>query len=371
MSRFAEMLQTGFQNSGYESEIWRPTSFLSIKAKSTLSGIGKWLGYIDKWILFPLLLRWRILNQGLNNPNVFFHICDHSNSPYLRHLPSGQTSITCHDVLAIRGALGHADAYCPPSSTGKFLQNWILTNLIRAEKIASVSALTLSQLNELAEIRSTQPKNWQVIHNGFNANFYPMSRIERNEILSKIGLKPDELFLLHVGSNLTRKNRKLLIDMVLALGDNWSGRICYAGHALDDDLKQYANSVGLNDRIISIVKPDHTTLIALYSACQSFIFPSLSEGFGWPVIEAQACGAPVIASNIEPLPEVSGETAFHADPFNPQEFAKAFLLLEDTVTKDNLIKQGYENCRRYEPSKMVKAYLNLFGVKNKEFVELS
>ena len=363
MERFAQMLYTGFREAGIESEIWRPQVILANQFKSTTSGIGKWVGYLDKWILFPLLLRWRLLDKRFNGTDVHFHVCDHSNAPYLPHLPEERTSITCHDVLAIRGALGYADAYCPASGFGKILQKWILSNLSQAKRIACVSQLTLDQLDELTVGQRPGKANWRVIHNAFNADFSVIDRTKTDTLLAKVGLDRANPYILHVGSRLPRKNRKMLVNMVHALGSKWQGYICFAGQPLDDELITHARTMGLNERIVSVEKPDHATLVALYNACEAFIFPSFSEGFGWPVIEAQACGAPVIASKTKPLPEVSGGAAFHADPAEPQQFADALLTLQDQHTRAKVIQRGFENCRRFEPSQMVNSYLRLAGQK--------
>src|SRR5690606_21484309 len=125
-------------------------------------------GYIDKWLLFPLVVRWRLLKKSNNSSSVFYHICDHSNAPYLKYLPKDRSGITCHDVLAIRGALGYADAYCSASGMGKILQKWIFRNLINAKKLVCVSQHTLSQLEELSELNTVKDKNWKVILNAFN-----------------------------------------------------------------------------------------------------------------------------------------------------------------------------------------------------------
>jgi glycosyltransferase involved in cell wall biosynthesis len=363
MERFAQMLNTGFQKSGIATEIWRPVSIVGGRVGTAHAGIGKWLGYVDKWVLFPLILRWRVRRQGLNRPDVYFHVCDHSNSPYLGHLNPEQSGITCHDVLAIRGSLGYADAFVSASRFGRELQKWIFYHLSRAKRMASVSELTLQQLLDLVKTSGfQQPTGWKVIHNAFNADFRPLSIAEREATLQKAGIVVPTPFLLHVGSSLARKNRGMLLEMVHALGSRWSGNICFAGEALDESLLARINELGLRERVISAVKPDHAALVALYSNCEAFVFPSFSEGFGWPLIEAQACGAPVIASNIAPMPEVSGGSALHADPNNPTEFAEALLILQQPNARANLVQRGFENCRRFEPAHMIQAYLNLYEV---------
>ena len=192
-----------------------------------------------------------------------------------------------------------------------------------------------------------------------------MTKEEVEILLTKTRKKFNKPFLLHVGSRLMRKNRKLLLDMIALLGFRWDGNICYAGEPIDEELSNYARSLGLEERIISIEKPDHLTLVALYNAATVFIFPSFSEGFGWPVIEAQACGTPVIASNIESLMEVSDGTALHADPSKPEQFAEAFLSLKNDVLKLELIENGFKNTLRFRPERMVNAYLDLYGVSKK------
>ena len=363
MNRFAQMLYNGFLNAGFETEIWNPKSVLSGGAKSTLQGLGKWLGYIDKWLLFPILLRWRLLSKSLKKGDVYFHICDHSNAPYLKHLPIDRTGITCHDVLAIRGAMGFEDAYCPATSTGKILQQWILTNLAHARRLAADSQTTLTQLIELVSDAPYPEKDWRRIHIGFNNDFTPIDKRKKEILIEAVGLTSQENFLLCVGSGLPRKNRRLVIDMVSYLGDKWQGRICFAGQEADNYLLAYADSLGLKDRIISVTKPDHDTLVALYGACEALVFPSFSEGFGWPIIEAQACGAPVIASSLNPMPEVSGGAALHADPYQPKAFADAFQQLQNKELRVDLIQRGFINCQRFESTLMIDTYLSLYGVK--------
>ncbi|WP_018614255.1 glycosyltransferase family 4 protein [Segetibacter koreensis] len=361
MIRYALMLESGFIKAGFKTRIWWPTVFLGGFVKSTTSGLGKWLGYIDKWVFFPLILNYRLLK--LNQNNFRFHVCDHSNAPYLKHLPADTTGITCHDVIAIRGGLGHADAYCDSSKMGKILQRWILGNLCKAKLLAAVSTLTLNQLRKLILHPSIQSKNWRVIYNALNAEFTPIEEKKRKLLLQNTGLYPDMPFLLHVGSGLPRKNRKMLLDMVHVIKNEWQGNICFAGDPIDEKLLSLAESLGIEKRIVSIIKPDHDTLVALYNACEAFIFPSFSEGFGWPLIEAQACGAPVIASNIEPMPEISGRAALHVNPYSPEEFAEAFLSLKDIDKRSEIIEKGFYNSRRFSLNKMIDEYLALHKLK--------
>lgn len=363
MERFAKMLEMGFNDSGIETEFWRPQSFFGENFKSTKHGLGKWFGYIDKWVLFPLKLKWKLAKKEYRSKDIHFHICDHSNSFYLSQLPIDRTVITCHDVLAIRGGLGYKDSYCESTGMGTILQKKILKYLSRAKYLAAVSNFTLNQLKEICYKHiDSSDKHWTVIYNSFNAPFTEIDKNTRQNLLINAGLNPKVPFIFHIGSNLKRKNRKLLIDMLVELGDCWHGNVYFAGQPLEESLSSYANDLGLGDRIVSITKPNHSLLTGLYSSCEAFIFPSYSEGFGWPLIEAQACGAPVIASDIEPMPEVSNNSAIHADPNNPQEFALAFKSLRNENIKNTIIKNGFENIKRFEFKKIINSYIDLHNI---------
>ncbi|MBC6609136.1 glycosyltransferase family 4 protein [Hymenobacter sp. BT188] len=361
MDRFAQMLASGFRQAGITTEIWRPVPVFAAGRLSTTTGYRKWLGYLDKWLVFPVILCWRLRGKAIAKADVYFHICDHANAPYLQYLDRKRTAITCHDVLAIRSSLGYTGTHVSTSFFGNFLQKYIFHYLSRAQRLASVSKFTLQQLTTLGAPRyPDHSTNWQVIPNAFNADFTPLPLKECNVLLTQAGVTSSTPFILHVGSNEPRKNRTLLLDMVHILGNRWTGNICFAGETPDHELLSRIDSLGLHERILCVVKPEHAVLVALYSACEAFVFPSYAEGFGWPVIEAQACGAPVIASDIEPMPEVSGGAAIHADPSDPEAFAEALLSLQQPDKRAELVQQGFINCRRFRLNNIIQMYLDLF-----------
>lgn len=358
MNRFCLMLFYGFKNSGFDSEIWLPSPFFG-KIVQKQNSLSKWLGYIDKWILFPIILRCRLMFKSERFRNSLFHICDHSNAPYISCFPQERTSITCHDVLAIRGALGFKDSYCASSFSGKILQKWILKNLKKAKILIADSNLTLDQLIELSTEVNLKEKVWKVIHIGFNEEFEVLRGEKANILLQKYGLHNGQPYILHVGSSLPRKNRKLLLLMAKELEGNWKGKICFAGQVLDPELKNLVKTLSLEGQIVSVIRPNHDLLCALYSNAEAFIFPSYSEGFGWPLIEAQACGTPVVASHNQPMVEVGGGAAIHCNPDDAKDFALKFLKLNDIVYRNEIIKAGFENCIRFKQEVMIEKYIEL------------
>lgn len=359
MTLFANLLKNGYIQAGHQAEIWLPSIFFGYLAgNNTLSGIGKWLAYLDKWLVFPVVLMLRRCLPSNRGRAVRFHICDHSNVIYLRYLPNEKTVVSCHDVLAIRGALGHKDAYCEASKFGLILQKWILGGLLKSRKLAAVSATTLRQLNELDASGNAARCDRRLVLNAFNEVFEPVPAEKVTEILKTNHTHIEGPFILHIGSSLPRKNRKMLVQMLDLLKTEWNGKVVFAGQEPEPELKQMIQDKGLEDRVILIKRPGYDTLNALYSSCAAFVFPSYSEGFGWPVIEAQACGAPVIASSIEPIPEVSGGGAILCHPDQPEEFAAAFRTLADGQIRNELVQKGFVNCGRFKPERMIQEYLN-------------
>jgi glycosyltransferase involved in cell wall biosynthesis len=89
-------------------------------------------------------------------------------------------------------------------------------------------------------------------------------------------------------------------------------------------------------------------LVELYRCATIFAYPSLSEGFGLPVLEAMACGAPVLTSNLSSLPEVAGEAALLVDPEDPSDIAAGLeRLLNDHALRSGMIEKGFDNVRRF------------------------
>lgn len=356
MRRYSEGLSRDLTEHGVNNTIWLPPVIFGKFATNVHEGIGKYLTYFDKYLIAPvLLLLLRLRNVG---SSVNYHICDHSNAPYRLYLPRRRTGITCHDVLAIRGALGYEDAYCPSSGMGVLLQKWIFSNLSKISRVACVSQFTLNQLLELAK---PQPGYiWSVVFNTFNADFYPMKREDALAVLEGYNLSFfDTPFILHIGSKLARKNRSMLVKMV-AEARKFKGNLVFAGQPIDSGLSAVVQEQGLEERVFEVIKPKHEALVALYSLCNAFVFPSFSEGFGWPIIEAQACGAPVITSALNPMQEVGGQAALYANPHDSTEFASALDLVQNQEVRERQIQAGYLNIKRFEKEEIINRFLDLY-----------
>jgi glycosyltransferase involved in cell wall biosynthesis len=101
-------------------------------------------------------------------------------------------------------------------------------------------------------------------------------------------------------------------------------------------------------------------LEALYSRAMALVFPSRYEGFGWPVIEAQASGCPVICSHAGPLPEVVGEGGIICPLDDEEAFASAILRLSDPVERDSWVRRGLVNAAEFSTERMIEGYLAIY-----------
>lgn len=358
MLRFECMLRKELQAIGLNT--------VSICAKFKLANIGghysyrgwrKWAGYYDKHVSFPRQLR--KLTTTLSKETTAYHIIDHSNATYGRVLHDQHWTITCHDLLAVRGALGDKGAYCETSRTGSVLQKWILRSLDQAQSIACVSKATQSDLFKLT--RHTELSS-SVIPLGVNSPFHVISPAECENILINNTIKHEDRYVLMVGSALPRKNRETALAALKIINHTSKYKLVIAGQPLSEPQRALARSLGILDDIIEIIKPNFTTLNALYNKATALIFPSYAEGFGWPIIEAQTCHCPVICSDQTSVPEVAGNGALICRASNPTDFALALLSLEsNTGIRHELICRGQQNLSRFSTSKLAQEYLKLYN----------
>ncbi len=357
MLRFAEMMRNGWHKRGVAAFLVQPEPWLAPRAPARLR---KWAAYVDQYLHFPRRAAQLAEKQGWNpqRPTVF-HICDHSNSIYLRGLAGKRVVLTCHDLLAVRGARGEP-TYCPASPTGKILQAIILAYLRRTPWVACDSLATATDFRRLTKREDDQ--RITTIPLALNAPFAPVLEEISKSRLEKFPGLLDNPFILHVGSSLMRKNRVGVMRALAIAQARWPGRVVFAGEPLNEIERTVADELGLtgNHRIVEIPGPTHDELAALYSRAHALVFPSYSEGYGWPVLEAQACGCPVICSNVTSLPEIAGVSVKQFAPDDAAGFAEAIIALAEPALREKYIAAGLANAAQFSEARMFDAYAQLY-----------
>jgi glycosyltransferase involved in cell wall biosynthesis len=304
--------------------------------------------------LFPIWLKIQSTNFDL------IHIADHSNSYYSFFCNPKKCIITCHDLLMMRAVHGDSTVGCVPSPIGFLLQRLIMAGLRHAGSVTFVSQSSLKDFESLG--CGSPSQRHIVIPNSLNAPFEP-DAAKVNLSTVEIGQLPAGPFLLMVGSNHPRKNRGLALQLIKQLGKQSPYWLVFAGDPLTTEEKEFRENHTRGDRLHSIVRPSQVFLNYLYCKAHALLFPSISEGFGWPLIEAQTCGCPVIASSTTSIPEVGGPAALYADPDDVETFAMHVLTLQDPVRRNHLIQLGYQNTMRFS-SELVSESYQRFAIQN-------
>jgi glycosyltransferase involved in cell wall biosynthesis len=346
MARYSRLLHRGLQQRGYAVQLIYPSP-LAARFVDRDSPLFRWLAYLDKFVFFPPVLWFR--SRGAD----IVHICDHSNSFYLAWTGKAASLITAHDALAIRSALGHFPQN-PTRWSGVKLQRWILKGLARAQNIVCVSEKTRRDFENLLPGDATMT----VIPNPPDRKFMPARAEDVAAVREACGLAAEDEYLLHVGKDSWYKNRPGVLRIMAELKRLprfERVKLVMAGNSLGGDLAALARQVG---DVVECVQPSDEQLQSLYTGALALLFPSVEEGFGWPILEAQACGCLVITTARSPMMDVARGAAILIEPENPAAAAAA--IAERIHEADSLRQAGLENVQRYSLNDAMNRYCDLY-----------
>ncbi|MEO0132219.1 MAG: glycosyltransferase family 1 protein [candidate division WOR-3 bacterium] len=216
-------------------------------------------------------------------------------------------------------------------------------SVARADKIIVVSEWTK---HLLCEYFSVSADKISVIYEGFDECFkiYPMSEVKA--YLKQLNLT--EPYILSVGTIEPRKNYLCLIQAFKKFSSNFLlvivGRVGWKAHSVFELIEKLRLKSRI--RILGYVSPKQ--LPYLYNGAEIFVFPSLYEGFGLPLLEAMACGASVIASNSSSLPEIGGDACIYFNPSDPFDLTeKIDLLISNSSLKENLKQKSLKRAQNF------------------------
>ncbi|MCB4790974.1 MAG: glycosyltransferase family 4 protein [Elusimicrobia bacterium] len=299
------------QHCEYKGRLYSNLKIITINEKITL--------FTDQ-IQIPLLI-----NEL--NPDIFF-------SPYYKCplLTKTPKIITIHDLtfFALKSHSEHA----------KFISKlWYRMHTGSASKIITVSNSSASDINN---ILSTPKDKIKVIYNTISSIFEHKNEEEVNKIKSKYGI--NKKYLLYVGNSNPHKNLRNLMDACNELPEHTLNEHTLVLAGIGKDFTLNNNKI----KCLPIYFVDESDLPALYSGAELFVFPSLYEGFGFPPLEAMACGCPVVSSNTSSLPEVLGDACIYFDPYNRSEITNViYSVLTDTSQLKTLKDKGRRQAKLF------------------------
>jgi|GEM_PF-50863 len=201
-----------------------------------------------------------------------------------------------------------------------------------------------------------------VINEGVEDNFKIIKDKKRlNYTLKKYEL--NEKFLFYAGSVSPRKNLMRVLEAFNKIKEEIPHSLVITGNKAwgKDKLEDYVKE-NLQGRVKRLGFVSEDELVDLYNLADGYVFPSLYEGFGLPILEAQKCACPVLTSNVTSCPEVAGDSTIIVDPYSVDDIADGILkLTTDKVERKKLVKKGFENIKRYSWAKTGKTILNFLN----------
>ncbi len=359
MARFVSVLAERLGALGKTVEVVFPEPVFG-QLRPASGGLGKWLGYLDKFLLFPFRLR-KLVREA--DEETVVHICDHSNAMYGRHLSGKNWVLTCHDLLAMRSARGEF-AENKTACSGRLLQRWIASGIAEAPLLACVSESTR---RDVERVFPEKTGSIRVVRNGLNFPYRAMSYEEARPVLERLfgeaGIP--ESYILHVGAEVWYKNRNLVPQVFARLHEICprEGMELVMVGTQTTSLLQKLELLGLRSRTRFLSGLESVELNALYSSAEAFVFPSLAEGFGWPVVEAMASGCRVVTSNRPPMSDFGCEVAEIFDPADADSGAEALARIfgESAEAKQRRIQAGLERAAEFSTGQMIEGYLRIYS----------
>ncbi|MBW4538716.1 MAG: glycosyltransferase family 4 protein [Myxacorys chilensis ATA2-1-KO14] len=290
---------------------------------------------------------WQHPRQVKQQETDLFHIIDHSNAHvayWLMHLGK-PIVVTCHDLVQfIYPEILREQARFPAFSTA--MLNYSVRGMLKASQVIAVSSNTA---NDVEKILGIERQKIVVIPNGTDKHFHPLLNSSVEHLRQKYTTSPDEVCLLNVGSSHHRKNLLTVLKVLhILVQDGTCVRLWKVGDDFTADQKAFIQTHGLEQKVIYLGNPNQDLLLQIYNAADILIAPSLYEGFGLTVLEAMACGTPVITSNVSSLPEVAGDAAILVDPMNVQAMSEAVLQLLNTASYRQVLREkGMERVNQF------------------------
>lgn len=226
-----------------------------------------------------------------------------------------------------------------------------------ADKIIAISKKTK---DDLVKYLNVEPNKIEVLYQGIDPAFSIKQSVEQKEKV-KAKYKLPESFLLSIGTIEVRKNLLLTVKALALLKNNIPLVVIGRPTKYIDQVKEFISVSKLTDRVIFLHDVQFDDLPAIYQMASIFIYPSLYEGFGIPVLEAVSSEVPVIAATGSSLEEAGGPGGIYIDPQNENELARQIeSLFENETLKQKMIAQGIQHTKQFADDKLAEQLMQLY-----------
>ena len=292
---------------------------------------------------------WRVKREAKRVDLV--HVLDHSYAHMIETAGRRPVVVTVHDLMPVV-------VLRSPTGGGGWregVRNRFLRQALKALRQADAYIVGTEWLKQELATWLGNDKNIFVVPFGVDRAFFSESTAgatggaggARERWRRDWRIPEDAFVVLHVGSTVDRKNVPLVIQTLARLRQQTDAYLLQVGGRFSADQEQLIDRLDLRRAVRSVASADETALRRAYRAADVLLFPSLYEGFGFPVLEAFASGLPVVTSGAGGLKEVAGNAALVVEGRDPGAYVEALERLDDTDERDDLIQRGWTRARGF------------------------
>lgn len=321
-------------------------SLLNIQFDTKINKLMPYGVYRRLWDMIPVSY-----NKIFNSKADIYHFFNYIVPPKIE----GKVIVTVYDMVY---------KLFPETMTRKNynrLDKELTRSISRADKVITISENSKKEILQYFDINE---QKIDIIYPGIDNEIYTRKYNINDEKKVKQKYNLPENYILYLGTLEPRKNIIRIIDAYYELNNKIKDiKLVLAGSKgwMYDDIFKKIKDYGLEDKVIITGYIDEEDKPLLYKMSNAFVFPSLYEGFGMPVLEAMASGVPVITSNTSSLPEVVGDAGFLTDLYNTKELADAIIeVLENEELRAKMIDKGLKQSQKFSWKKSAKKLIEIY-----------
>jgi glycosyltransferase involved in cell wall biosynthesis len=332
------------------------------------SGVEPWMSWLpnaSQQRLASIYGRWVKYPRAIRNIDAdIYHILDHSHATLASAVDPSRTVVTCFDIIPLLYIKGIVDVPYKP---------WVLRSFLKRieamRSCAQVLCVSQSTRNDLITHAGFPPEQISIVPIGLETDFQAMppnglSLVDEHlDFATRHRLDTARVYILQVGTRNRYKNTPVVLEVLTRLKSLIPNiALLRVGADFFDDEKDIINGFGLRGDVFHLGRVSEADLRAVYRFARALHFPSLYEGFGWPVLEAMASGCPILASDRASLPEVVANPEFTANPDDiSMQVEKLHRLIMDTSYREAAVRHGLNRARDFSWDATAQACVNVYA----------
>lgn len=347
MERLADQIERGFAT----HPRYRMKS-MALHASPAAARIG--LGRVDscatRFARYPLAAS--RMRAGV------YHIVDHGYAHVAALLPRERTVVSCHDLMLLKAEEGMAGFVPGRAQLARF--RWSTSYL---KKVARVVCPSESTKRDLVRLRGVSPQRISVVPYGVDARFRPLG-LDAQANLKAALPGAGRHAVLHVSTGDAYKNVSGTLRVLAALRESAVDiTLIRVGKPLSVDERHLAAELRVMGAIIECGRVSEERLVELYNAADVLLFPSFHEGYGWPPLEAMACGTPVVTSDAPSLTELVGDAGLAAPARDVAALASAVRsVLDSPDLAETLRRRGIERAAQLTWQRTIDGFAQAYAM---------